>query len=50
MVFVEMKFIMPLEIGSETYQRNRRAFGHLSELEPKSLLKTCMKVKSKDAS
>jgi hypothetical protein len=50
MVFVEMKLILPLEMGSETYQQTKKAFRHWSELGLKGLSKTCMKVKLKDAS
>jgi hypothetical protein len=50
MVFVKMKPIPPLEMGNKTYRCTKGAFRHLNILGPKSLLKTCMKVKLKDAS
>jgi hypothetical protein len=50
MIFIEMKPIPPLELGSKTYQHTKAAFRHSNILGPKSLLKTCMKVKLKDAS
>jgi len=39
MVFVEMKPILSLEMGSETYQRTKGAFEHLRKLGPKSFSK-----------
>jgi hypothetical protein len=44
MVFVKMKPIPPLKMESKTCQFTKRAFRHSSELGPKSLSKTCMKV------
>jgi hypothetical protein len=45
-----MKPIPKLEMRSETYSHTKKAFGHSRELGPKSLLKTYMKVESKEAS
>jgi len=50
MVFAKMKPLQPLKLGSKTYRHTKRAFGHSRELGLKSFSKTCMKVKSKDAS
>jgi hypothetical protein len=50
LVFTKMKPIPPLEMGNETCQCTKRAFGHSNELGLKSLLKTYMRVKLKDAS
>jgi hypothetical protein len=50
MIFIEMRPIPPLELESETYQWTKTAFGHPREPGPKNLLKSYMKVKSKEAS
>jgi hypothetical protein len=50
LVSTKMKPIPPLEMGNETYQCTKGAFGHLNELGLKSLLKTFMRVKLKDVS
>jgi hypothetical protein len=50
MVFVEMKPVLRLEMGSKTCRRTKGAFKHSNILGPKSFLKIYMKVKLKDAS
>jgi len=50
MVFVEMRPISPLKIGSETYQGTKGAFEHSRKHGPKSFLKTFMRVKFKETS
>jgi hypothetical protein len=48
MVFVEMKPILPLKMGSETYQCIKGAFEHSRKLGFRSFLKTFMKVELKE--
>jgi hypothetical protein len=50
MVFVEMKLILSLKMGSETYQCTKGAFEHLRKPGPKSFSKTFMRVELKETS
>jgi len=50
MVFVEMKPILPLEMGSETYRCTKGAFEHSRKHGLKSFSKTFMRVKFKETS
>jgi hypothetical protein len=50
MVFVEMKPILSLEMGSKTCQCTKGAFEHLRKLGLKSSSKTYMKVELKETS
>lgn len=50
LVSTKMKPIPPLKMGSEIYQCTKKAFEHLKEPRPKSLLKTFMNVKFKEVS
>jgi uncharacterized SAM-dependent methyltransferase len=48
MVIAKMRPIPLLEMGSETCQHTKRAFRHLRELGPKSILKTYMRDELKE--
>jgi len=50
MVFVEMRPISPLEMGSKTYRCAKRAFEHSRKHGPKSFSKTFMRVEFKETS
>jgi len=50
MVFVEIKCILPLEMGNITCQCTKGAFKHSKQFGPESLSQTCMRVKSKETS
>jgi hypothetical protein len=50
MVLMEMKLIPLLEMRRTIYQQTKGAFGHSKDLSPYSLLKTCMRIESKEAS
>jgi len=50
MVSTKMRLIPSLEMGNKTFQCTKRAFGHSRDPRPKNLLKTYMKVKSKETS
>jgi hypothetical protein len=47
MVFVEMRPILPLKLGSKTYRCTKGAFEHSRKLGPKSFSKTFMRVEFK---
>jgi hypothetical protein len=50
MVFVEMRLILALKMGSETYRCTKGAFEHSRKLGPKSFSKTFMRVELKETS
>jgi hypothetical protein len=47
---MEMEFIPLLEMKRTIYQQIRGPFGNPKDLWPNSLLKTCMRIKSKEVS
>jgi hypothetical protein len=44
MVFVEMRPILSIEMGNETFQHTKRAFEHLRKPRPKIFSRTYTKV------
>jgi hypothetical protein len=47
---MEMKLVPLLEMKRTIYKQTRGPFGDPKDLWPNSLLKTCMRIKSKEAS